>query len=153
MEQTERMSQDTTTQETIGAQTTGHPMAAAYRDTVAAYLHRLGRCDVDGIVALFAHGARVFSPFLGWMAPRPFFERLREASGDSRIEPLDTLVSVTGAPRAIGYFVYHWGLKDGSQVRFDCCDVFDFAPDGRIATMTIVYDTHPIRADAGDKYG
>lgn len=132
---------------------TGHPTGEAFRATVAAYLDRLERCDVAGIVALFADDAQVCSPFLGWMAPRPFFERLREASGDSRIEPLDTLVSVTGAPRAIGYFVYHWGLKDGSQVRFDCCDVFDFDPDGRIAKMTIVYDTHPIRADVGDKYG
>ncbi len=131
---------------------TSQPDTAGYAGRIADYLAKLEQCDVDGIVALFSDDAQIYSPFLGWMAPRPFFAKLREASGQSRIEPIDTLVSVTGAPRAIGYFVYHWGLKDGSQVRFDCCDVFDFAPDGRFARMTIVYDTHPIREEVGDKY-
>lgn len=126
--------------------------SARYAGQIRQYLERLERCDVDGIVALFSEDAQIYSPFLGWMQPRPFFAKLREASGQSRIEPIDTLVSTSGAPRAIGYFVYHWGLKDGSQVRFDCCDVFDFAPDGRFARMTIIYDTHPIRAEVGDKY-
>lgn len=129
-----------------------HPSGTHYAEHIARYLTRLEQCDVDGIVALFSNDAQIYSPFLGWMNPRPFFAKLREASGQSRIEPIDTLVSVTGAPRAIGYFVYHWGLKDGSQVRFDCCDVFDFDVAGLIQRMTIVYDTHPIRAEVGDKY-
>jgi hypothetical protein len=61
-------------------------------------------------------------------------------------------VSTTGAPRATGYFVYDWGLKDGSAVRFECVDVFDFDAQGRIERMMIVYDTHPIRSEVGDKY-
>ena len=77
---------------------------------------------------------------------------VRDASGQSRIETLDILVSAQGAARAVGYFIYHWQLKDGSMVHFGCADVFDFDPEGRIARMTIVYDTHPIRAEVGDKY-
>lgn len=123
-----------------------------YAERISHYLARLELCDVDGIVALFSDDAQIYSPFLGWMDTRPFFTKLREASGQSRIEPIDTLVSLTGAPRAIGYFIYHWGLKDGTQVRFDCCDVFDFAADGRIQRMTIIYDTYPIRMKVGDKY-
>jgi hypothetical protein len=121
--------------------------------TVARYLALLEAGDVAGMAALFSDRGQVFSPFLGWMSPRPFFTEVVGASGQSRIETLDILVSAQGAPRAIGYFVYHWQLKDGSLVDFNCADVFDFDAEGRIERMTIVYDTHPVRAQVGNKYG
>jgi hypothetical protein len=43
-------------------------------------------------------------------------------------------------------------LADGSHVSFRCVDLFDFDEQGLIATMTIIYDTAPIRAEVGDKY-
>jgi len=131
---------------------TPHPDALLHAERIRTYLARLQACDAEGLAAMFTDDAEVVSPFLGTMHPRPFFAKLREASGASRIETIDIFASAGGAPRAIGYFAYHWGLKDGSQVRFDCCDVFDFTPDGRFTRMTIVYDTHPIREQVGDKY-
>ena len=125
----------------------------SYVETIERYLAQLERGDVDAICALFSGDAQVFSPFLGWMGPRPFFEKVRDASGQSQIETIDILLSARNAPRAVGYFVYHWQLKDGSMVHFNCADVFDFDAQGRIACMTIVYDTHPIRAEVGNKYG
>jgi SnoaL-like domain len=124
-----------------------------YLDTVTRYLALLEAGDVNGMAALFSPTGQVFSPFLGWMSPRPFFTEVVGASGQSRIETLDILVSVRGAPRAIGYFIYHWQLKDGTFVDFHCADVFDFDAQGRIERMTIVYDTHPVRAQVGNKYG
>lgn len=44
-----------------------------------------------------------------------------------------------GAQRATGYFVYDWGLKDGSAARFECADVFEFDDNGRIERMIIIY--------------
>ena len=125
---------------------------AGHVAVIERYLDRLEASDVEGIVALFTEDAQVVSPFLGRMSPRPFFEKVREASGQSRIEVLDILLSARGAPRAMEYFVYHWQLRDGTEVRFDCVDVFDFNEQGRIQRMTIVYDTHPVRALVGDKY-
>ena len=125
----------------------------AFADTVARYLALLEAGDVNGMAALFSDRGKVFSPFLGWMAPQPFFTQVVGASGQSRIETLDILASARGAPRAIGYFIYHWQLKDGSMVHFNCADVFDFDAQGRIDCMTIVYDTHPVRAEVGNKYG
>lgn len=131
------------------------PLAAStsYAETIEQYLARLERGDVEAITALFSDDAQVFSPFLGWMSPRPFFEKVRDASGQSQIETIDILVSARNAPRAVGYFVYHWQLKDGGMVHFNCADIFDFDAQGRIACMTIVYDTHPVRAEVGNKYG
>jgi hypothetical protein len=43
-------------------------------------------------------------------------------------------------------------LKDGSAVRFECVDVFEFGANGLVERMIIVYDTYPIRSTVGDKY-
>lgn len=126
--------------------------AELYTRQVRTYLQALEQGDPTAICALFAPDARIFSPFLGWMQPEPFFAKVAAASGESRITLIDICVSTTGAPRATGYFVYDWGLKDGSAVRFECVDVFDFDAQGRIERMMIVYDTHPIRSEVGDKY-
>ncbi|WP_116137285.1 nuclear transport factor 2 family protein [Trinickia diaoshuihuensis] len=128
------------------------PSTRNFAESIERYLTLLEKGDTEGIVALFADDAKVYSPFLGWMAPAPFFEKLREASGQSRIRLIDILVSASGNARAIGYFTYDWGLKDGTHVSFDCCDVFDFSNDGRFSQLTIVYDTYPIRVEVGDKY-
>ncbi|KVX13842.1 polyketide cyclase [Burkholderia ubonensis] len=125
---------------------------ALYTRQVDAYLKALERGDTAAICALFTPDARIFSPFLGWMEPGPFFENVESASGQSRITPIDICVSATGARRATGYFVYDWGLKDGSSVRFECVDVFEFDDSGLIERMVIVYDTHPVRSAVGDKY-
>jgi len=125
---------------------------ALYTRQVRNYLGELERGDVAAICALFTPDAQIFSPFLGWMRPAPFFAKVNAASGESRITPIDICVSTMGARRATGYFVYDWGLKDGSAVRFECVDVFEFDDNGLIERMTIVYDTHPIRSTVGDKY-
>jgi hypothetical protein len=126
--------------------------AFPYLDALTAYLVRLEASDVDGLAALFAPDATVLSPFLGSQAPRPFFTKVRAASGRSRIEPLDIFASVRGQPCAVCYFNYHWQLKDGSAISFACVDVFDFDAAGLIERLTIVYDTHPVRQVVADKY-
>lgn len=128
------------------------PMEALYTRQIRTYLSELERGDVAAICALFTPDAQIFSPFLGWMQPAPFFAKVNAASGASRITPIDICVSTTGARRATGYFVYDWGLKDGSTVKFECVDVFEFDESGRIERMIIVYDTHPVRSTVGDKY-
>ncbi len=125
---------------------------ALFTRQIRTYLRELERGDVAAICALFAADAQIFSPFLGWMQPEPFFAKVNAASGNSRITLIDVCVSATGARRATGYFVYDWGLKDGSAVKFECVDVFEFDESGLIERMVIVYDTHPIRSTVGDKY-
>lgn len=125
---------------------------ALYTKQVLIYLKALERGDVAAICALFTPDAQIFSPFLGWMRPAPFFAKVNLASGESKITPIDICVSTTGARRATGYFIYDWGLKDGSAVRFECVDVFEFDGNGLVEKMIIVYDTHPIRSTVGDKY-
>lgn len=124
----------------------------AYDETVRAYFAALDSNDLDAMLALFSVDAVVLSPMLGEVRAATFFPKVFGASSATAITVFDVLVSAEGYPRAVGYFNYDWTLKDGSEITFDAADVFDFDADGRIAKMTILYDTHPIRDVVGNKY-
>ncbi|MBL0917790.1 MAG: nuclear transport factor 2 family protein [Hydrogenophaga sp.] len=125
-------------------------------DTVRRYLKALHASDTAGLVASFEADGMVHSPFLGDMLARDFFPKLSQASSNSVITPIDLFASVepaNGGTRVAAYFRYDWTLKDGKVVTFTCVDVFGFrAGSDRIADMNIVYDTHPLREEVGDKY-
>ncbi|HEX8955280.1 MAG TPA: nuclear transport factor 2 family protein [Burkholderiaceae bacterium] len=123
-----------------------------FSERICKYLQELESGNVAGVLALFTPDARIHSPLLGWVTPAPFYSKLAEASGDSKIKLLDICSSIQGNARAVAYFTYDWQLKDGSRVSFDCVDVFDFNEEGLIDNMVIVYDTHSIRGDLGDRF-
>jgi ketosteroid isomerase-like protein len=125
-------------------------------DTVRSYLQRLHASDTPGLVACFESDGVVHSPFLGTMKAHDFFPKLAQASSRSVITLIDLFASVQpsdDAVRVAAYFRYDWTLSDGRLVDFACVDVFGFRPGSdRIASMHIVYDTHPLRERVGDKY-
>jgi len=125
---------------------------SAHNETVQAYFAALDSNDLDAMLKLFAADASVLSPMLGEVRAADFFPKVFGASSATSITVFDILVSADGQPRAVGYFNYDWTLKDGSVILFDAADVFDFDSDGRITKLTILYDTHPIRDEVGNKY-
>ncbi len=123
------------------------------REIVQEYLLALEAGDVARIVSLFEPDGWVLSPFLGRMTTSEIFPKVVEASSETKLTVHDILVSSEGQPRAVGYFLYDWWLKDGSKVSFECADVFTFNPKtNKILSMVILYDTYPIRETVGDKY-
>jgi hypothetical protein len=79
--------------------------------------------------------------------------KVADASSSSELTVHDVLVSAEGHMRAVAYYLYHWRLKDGSTVEFECADVFNFDPDtGKIASVVLVYDTHLVRDVVENKY-
>jgi hypothetical protein len=123
------------------------------KNAVREYLVALEAGNVDRIVELFSADGWVLSPLLGRMPARHFFLKVVESSSASRLTVHDVLVSAEGRPRAVGYFLYEWWLRDGSKVSFECADVFNFNPStGKIQSMVILYDTHPIRKCVEDQY-
>lgn len=121
-------------------------------DTVRQYLRHLHAGDTAGLVACFEDDGLVHSPFLGTMRAQPFFERLAQASSRSVITPIELFTAESGQ-RVAAWFRYDWTLADGRELTFTCVDVFSFRPgSGRIEQMHIVYDTHPLREQVGDKY-
>ncbi|MEU5876775.1 nuclear transport factor 2 family protein [Spirillospora sp. NPDC047279] len=123
-------------------------MAESPETSVAAYLERLAAGDLDGVLALFRDDAVVESPLYGQMSARAFYTGLFEDTERSEITPVETFLSTSDPRRVAVRFRYDWTLADGTPTTFDCVDVMEFGagPDGRIARLTIIYDTHPLRS-------
>ena len=120
---------------------------------VRSYLKALEAGDADKAAALFIPSGWVESPFLGKLPVKAFVHKVADSSSNAHLTVHDVLVSAEGHLRAVAYYEYDWSLKDGSQVAFDCADVFNFDPDtGRIASIVLVYDTHPVRGVVDKKY-
>lgn len=120
-----------------------------YEEIIKKYMTALAKCDLDGLCALFTPDAKVYSPLLGWVDPRPFFEKmctLSDIKKSSQI-PHNTLISTEGKPTMIKHFTYHWVLKDGRETTFEVCDVFEFNEQNKITKETILYDTYQLRID------
>jgi len=121
--------------------------------TVHDYLKALEAGDADKAASLFIPDGWVESPFLGRLPVRQFIKKVAESSKGTKLTVHDVLVSAEGHLRAVAYYLYDWRLNDGSRVAFDCADVFNFDPSsGRIQSIVLVYDTHPVRGVVESKY-
>lgn len=124
-----------------------------YTRVLRAYMEALGRSDYGAVKSLFKPGGQVRSPFLGEMPADSFFHRLAGASANNVITPIDIFLSDSGKHSAIAYFRYDWTVRDGTVITFNAADLFTFDPDSDlVAYLDIIYDTHPIRESAGNKY-
>lgn len=120
---------------------------------VRKYLSALEAGDVQAAAALFVPNGWVQSPFLGRLPVRDFVGKVASASSHAKLTVYDVLVSAEGHLRAVAYYQYDWSLKDGSNVTFDCADIFNFDPEsGHIESIVLVYDTDPVRAVVEHKY-
>ena len=120
---------------------------------VHKYLSALEAGDAEQAASLFVPDGWVQSPFLGRLSVRDYVNRVASASSKAKLTVYDVLVSAEGHLRAVAYYQYDWSLKDGSNVTFDCADVFNFDSDtGRIESIVLVYDTDPVRAVVQNKY-
>lgn len=142
---------------TPGAECPAHPEEPRpmhpYVSLLNTYMRALGESDYATVKRLFAPGGKVLSPFLGEMLAGPFFDRLAGASTKNVITPIDVFLSATDKHLATAYFQYDWTVRDGTLITFKVMDLFTFDPaSGQVAYLDLIYDTHPIRTSAGNKY-
>jgi len=111
------------------------------KQAVRKYLAALEAGDVEKAASLFIPDGWVQSPFLGRVPVRDYVRKVVSASSGAKLTVHDVLVSAEGHLRAVGYYLYDWSLKDGSNVSFECADVFNFdLATGKIASIVLVYD-------------
>jgi hypothetical protein len=117
-------------------------------ELVDDYLRALGTSDVALITSLFAPGAIVHSPLYG---PTPATEFYPALFADTESAVLTSRSTMRGTDRegrrTLGFrFHFDWRLSDGSAAPFDVVDIATLDDSGRIAELTIIYDTHFLRA-------
>jgi len=118
------------------------------RDIIKAYFEGLEKASYQDIVKLFAPNAIIYSPLYGKIEATCFYKELFSDTQNSKIALKNIFVSTDKPDTAAAHFVYSWTMKDGTQVQFECIDVFDFVPQSdEILSLTIIYDTHHTRKD------
>jgi len=124
-----------------------------YVSILQTYMTALGQSDYAAVKSLFAPSGKVRSPFLGEMTFGPFFDRLAGASTRNVITPIDIFLSAAEKNHATAYFQYEWTVRDGTLITFKVMDLFTFeSGTSKVTHLDLIYDTHPIRLSAGNKY-
>lgn len=118
---------------------------------IRQYFERMTASDINGIIEMFEPDGYVLSPFLGKMLAADFFKKLGNASNASKLTVFDVLLGENGNSGA-AHFEYDWILASGEQIVFQGIDYFRFSNTSKFESMSIFYDTHPLREDVGDKY-
>lgn len=120
-----------------------------YEAIINKYMTALAACDLDGLCSLFTADAKIYSPLLGWVEPRSFFEKMCTLSDVDKSYQIshNTMLSADGKSTMIKHFTYHWATKDGRETTFEVCDVFEFNDDNKIIKEIILYDTYQLRID------
>ncbi|MCP4185526.1 MAG: nuclear transport factor 2 family protein [Hyphomicrobiales bacterium] len=118
---------------------------------VRRYFELMTASNIDGIIDMFESDGFVLSPFLGRMQAPDFFHKLDDVSNASKLTVFDVLIGENGNTAA-AHFEYDWTLASGEQFVFQGVDYFKFGQSGKFASMSIFYDTHPVREEVGDKY-
>lgn len=55
--------------------------------------------------------------------------------------------------QATAYFQYDWTVRDGTLITLKGMNLFAFEAGSHLVTrLDLIYDAHPIRASAGNKY-
>ncbi|SKA69616.1 nuclear transport factor 2 family protein [Desulfobaculum bizertense] len=113
-----------------------------------AYLSALNEGDLDKVLSLFTEEATVDSPLYGEMPARKFYAELFEDTNRSVTTLMNVFVSSEDKPRAALHFHYLWTLSNGTDVEFECVDVFTLTDDKkRFTSLKIIYDTYPLRRE------
>jgi hypothetical protein len=115
---------------------------------IQAYFHGLENGSYSEVIKLFSSNAVVYSPLYGKISAAQFYKDLFADTQSSSISLKNVFISADNPYIAAAQFVYSWVLKDGTPVRFECVDIFDFSLEsGLIQTLTIIYDTYHTRKD------
>ena len=115
------------------------------KDTIYTYFKGLETANRELITSVFSENARVHSPLYGDQPAVEFYTKLFADTNQSDVTLLNFFERTEYNYTAAVHFKYHWILKDGTPTHFECVDVFKFDENGRVADMTIIYDTAKLR--------
>ena len=110
------------------------------KEVAERYLHLLQQSDLNELLNLFAPDAIVISPVYGERTAKDFYQVLLEDTNNSKLELKGIFSDESNDSMAL-HFLYHWTLKNGSEVTFEVVDIIEFDPGNKIKKLTIIYDT------------
>lgn len=114
-------------------------------EIIKNYLNSLELSDYEKLISLFTEDAIVYSPLYGEILASKFYKDLFEDTSKSKITLLNILMGEDERVAA-GHFRYDWTLANGTPTCFECVDIFNFSPEGKIKELRIIYDSAKTRS-------
>ncbi|MEO1434217.1 MAG: nuclear transport factor 2 family protein [Bacteroidota bacterium] len=108
------------------------------------YLTGLAEANLETILALFTEKGQVVSPLYGTMDAHLFYSALFQDTQQSEVTMISSFPHPEKEELAL-YFNYRWTMENGNIVEFKVVDIIDCNTDGKIETLTIIYDTQQTR--------
>lgn len=114
------------------------------------YLAAADKADLNGVLSLFTPEALVISPLYGSLDVQTYHQRLFLHTKHSIIRLLHVFEEANDPTSAALHFHYTWILQSGEKVELEIMAVFELTSDkSRLAKLTYIYDTGPIRPYLG----
>jgi len=110
------------------------------------YLDALEESDLGAVTGLFTADGKVVSPLYGEQPADQFYAALFGDTSRSQTQLIRVLNRPAPDAAIALHFAYRWTLANGETVDFEVVDMLEMVDDGRIAKLTILYDTAPLRA-------
>ncbi|SHF89493.1 Ketosteroid isomerase homolog [Microbulbifer donghaiensis] len=112
------------------------------------YLSALEGGDLEALLANFTDDAVAISPISGRQPARDFYTYVMRITSARKTVLRDIFIGVSDPTRAAVHFSYTRTVGSGEPATIEGVDVFELTEDcRRIASVTIIYDTAPVRAD------
>lgn len=109
------------------------------REILQSYLRAIQARDLEAILQLFRPDARVTHPILGRLTAAEFFPTLLQATRSDQAS--DEVIYLAEPDRAALYFQDEWEDSAGVHFRNPIVLLFEFAPEGKVAALEVVFDT------------
>jgi hypothetical protein len=108
---------------------------------VNKYLEHLEKSNFDAIVKLFDSKAMINSPFFGKIDMMSTFRKLFSHVKSCKIEDLHLFEHLKNPDSMTVHYVCNWTFQDGSTLKGDCVNVFEFLPNSdKIKALTFLFD-------------
>ena len=105
-----------------------------------SYIEHLSNGKLEQLLSLFSENAIVVSPIYGKKNYKDFYTQLFADTNYSKLNIQGIFEDALTGNIAL-HFIYHWTLRNDSQVNFEVVDILEFNDDKKINALTIIYDT------------
>lgn len=117
-------------------------------DLCRSYLAAMESGDLEALMANFAEDATVTSPISGKQPARDFYAYVMRVTSGRTMTLRTIFVGASNPLRAAVHVAYTRTVGDGEPATIEAVDVFELTEDrSKIAAVTIIYDTAPVRSD------
>ena len=113
-----------------------------------SYLAAMEGGDLEALLSIFTEDATATSPISGKQPVRDFYSYVMRITSARSMALRTIFIGASKPTRAAIHIAYTRTVGDGKPATIEGVDVFDLTEDlSKFTSVTIIYDTAPVRSD------